>query len=40
MEHKVICVLAVVLMLAFGSLAQAQAQAQAQEGKTRPLVSH
>uniref|UniRef100_A0A8C6MUM9 Trefoil factor 1 n=1 Tax=Mus spicilegus TaxID=10103 RepID=A0A8C6MUM9_MUSSI len=31
MEHKVICVLAVVLMLAFGSLAQAQAQTQAQE---------
>lgn len=34
MEHKVICVLAMVLMLALGSLAQDQ------EGKASPLVSY
>lgn len=34
MERKVICVLAMVLMLALSSLAQSQ------EGKTNPLVSY
>lgn len=34
MEHKVICVLAMVLLLALGSLAQDQ------EGKANPLVSY